>query len=77
MAQLPEAGSFIAPPSGKHDWHMTTDETPREGAEPEPEDHPDAPGAEGGTSAADTKTPFSPHEDDGSDLGDTDQHSDA
>ncbi len=56
---------------------MTTDENPREGAEPEPEDHPDAPGAGGGSSAADTKTPFSPHEDDDSDLGDTDQHSDA
>lgn len=56
---------------------MTTDETPRKGAEPEPEDHLDEPETEGGSSTADTKTPFSPHEDDDSDLGDTDQHSDA
>ena len=42
-----------------------------------PEDRPDEPGAEGGTSssAADTPPPV-PDEDDDSPLGDSDQHSD-
>jgi hypothetical protein len=43
-----------------------------------PEDRPDEPGAEGGTSssAKDTPPPV-PDEDDDSPLGDSDQHSDA
>jgi hypothetical protein len=56
---------------------MTTDETQQDRADEAPEDHPDEPGAEGGSSASHTKTPFAPHEDDDSELGDTDQHSDA
>ncbi len=61
-----------------------SDSTPHHGegrpqqAEHAAEDHPDEPGAEGGSaSARDVSTPFSPHEQDDSPLGDTDQHSDA
>lgn len=53
---------------------MTTNETQQDRADESPEDKP---GAEGGSSASDTKAPFAPHEDDDSALGDTDQHSDA
>ena len=56
---------------------MTTDETQQDRARESPEDHPDEPGAEGGSSSSDTKAPFAPHEDDDSALGDTDQRSDA
>jgi hypothetical protein len=49
-----------------------------DGSATHPEDRPGEPGAEGGSaSARDSSTPFSPHEDDDSALGDTDQHSDA
>ena len=48
-----------------------------ERAEPAPEDHPEEPGAEGGSNSTESKTPFAPHEDDDSALGDSDQHSDA
>ena len=44
---------------------------------PAPEDHPDEPGAEGGSPSSEPKAPFAPHEDDDSSFGDTDQHSDA
>ena len=61
-----------------------TDSAPRHGEEGRhdvaraPEDHSDEPGAAGGSdSARDVNTPFSPHRDDDSPLGDTDQHSDA
>jgi hypothetical protein len=49
-----------------------------EDAEWRPEDDPQEPGAEGGSkSIDDVRTPFSPHGDDSSPLGDTDQHSNA
>ncbi|MFZ0088165.1 MAG: hypothetical protein WAL63_01570 [Solirubrobacteraceae bacterium] len=48
-----------------------------EDAEQTPEDRPDEPGAEGGTSSTGVKAPFAPHEEDDSALGDTDQHSKA
>ena len=50
--------------------------TPEPG-EHAPEDHPDEPGAEGGSENTDAKVPFHPQKDDDSALGDTDQHSDA
>ncbi len=60
------------------------DSTPRQGDERPhrdaraPEDHSEEPGAGGGSaSAGDVTTPFSPHQEDDSPLGDTDQHSDA
>ena len=56
---------------------MTTDETQQDRADESPEDHPNEPGAEGGSSSSDAKVPFDPQEDDDSPLGDTDQHSDA
>ncbi len=43
-----------------------------------PEDKPDEPGAEGGSgSEATDKLPGAPAQDDDSEVGDTDQHSDA
>jgi hypothetical protein len=42
-----------------------------------PEDHPDEPGAEGGSPSSEPTAPFAPDEDDDSSVGDTDQHSDA
>ncbi len=48
-----------------------------EDAERTPEDQTGEPGAEGGTRSTDVTTPFSPHEEDDSALGDTDQHSTA
>ena len=60
-----------------------SDPTPRRGEErPQREDggedRRDEPNAEGGSSrSSDVSTPFSPHKDDNSPLGDTDQHSDA
>ena len=42
-----------------------------------PEDEPDEPGAEGGTSSTQDSPPPVPDEDDDTALGDTDQHSDA
>jgi hypothetical protein len=56
---------------------MNQTETPHEREQPAPEDTPEEPGAEGGSSSTDSKTPFAPHEDDDSPLGDSDQHSDA
>jgi hypothetical protein len=56
---------------------MTNPETHDETDDPAPEDQPQEPGAEGGSGSADTQAPFAPHEDDDSELGDTDQHSDA
>jgi hypothetical protein len=57
---------------------MTIDKTPKDQdqADEAAEDQPAESGA-GGSSSSDSKAPFAPHEDDGSDLGDTDQHSDA
>ena len=49
---------------------------PRE-RERAPEDRPDEPGAEGGSSGSQDVPPGAPHKDDDSPLGDTDQHSDA
>lgn len=49
---------------------------PRE-REPAPEDRPEEPGAEGGSSGSKDVPPAAPKEDDDSPLGDTDQHSDA
>ena len=42
-----------------------------------PEDGPDEPGAEGGSSGSADSPPPVPDDDDDSALGDTDQHSDA
>jgi hypothetical protein len=56
---------------------MNTDDKPVDRDEKPPEDQPGEPGAEGGSSSADTKVPFAPHEEDDSPVGDTDQHSDA
>lgn len=70
----PPRRSFISIVSGQHEFTMTTDKTPKDRADEATEDQP---GAEGGSSSSGTKAPFAPHEDDGSDLGDTDQHSDA
>ncbi len=57
--------------------HNKTPDEPDERAEPAPEDTPDEPGAEGGSSSAGAKVPFEPKEDDDSPVGDSDQHSDA
>ena len=43
----------------------------------QPENQPDEPGAEGGAPGSEPQAPFAPHEGDDSELGDTDQHSDA
>jgi hypothetical protein len=43
----------------------------------EPEDQPDEPGAEGGSDSPAADTPPAAPSDDDSELGDTDQHSDA
>jgi hypothetical protein len=48
---------------------MTTEETPDEQTDERP--------AQSGESSTDVKAPFAPHEDDDSEMGDTDQHSDA
>jgi hypothetical protein len=56
---------------------MNQNEKPDERAEPAPEDHPEEPGAEGGSTSTDSKAPFAPHEDDDTPVGDSDQHSDA
>lgn len=56
---------------------MNENETPDERTEPAPEDQPQEPGAEGGSSSTDSPAPFVPNEDDDSPLGDSDQHSDA
>ena len=56
---------------------MPTDETPKDRADEATEDRPGESGAEDGTSSSDSQAPFAPHEDDDSELGDTDQHSDA
>jgi hypothetical protein len=56
---------------------MNENQTPDERDEPAPEDNPEEPGAEGGSSSADASVPFEPHEDDDSAVGDSDQHSDA
>jgi hypothetical protein len=56
---------------------MNQNEEPDEPAQSAPEDHPEEPGAEGGSGATDSKTPFAPNEDDDSPVGDSDQHSDA
>jgi hypothetical protein len=45
--------------------------------EPKPEDRPDEPGAEGGSQSPAADTPPAVPSDDDSELGDTDQHSDA
>jgi len=73
----PPRRSFISILSGQHLTTMTTDETPKDRADEATEDHPDESGADGGSGSADTNAPFAPHEDDDSELGDTDQHSDA
>jgi hypothetical protein len=64
---------------GRPGAHADLEESTMEHDEREaPEDRPDEPGAEGGTSssAKDTPPPV-PDEDDDSPLGDSDQHSDA
>jgi hypothetical protein len=73
----PPRRSFTSIVSGQHEFTMTTDETPKDRADEAPEDQPGESGADGGSSSSETKAPFAPHEDDDSELGDTDQHSDA
>ena len=63
--------------SGQHESTMTTDKTPKDRADEAAEDHGGESRADGESSSSDTKAPFAPHQDDDSDLGDTDQHSDA
>jgi hypothetical protein len=75
--QLPVAPSFIPIDSGQDRCTMNENETPDERTEPAPEDQPQEPGAEGGSSSTDSPAPFVPNEDDDSPLGDSDQHSDA
>ncbi|MGI8863797.1 MAG: hypothetical protein ACR2JH_05255 [Solirubrobacteraceae bacterium] len=56
---------------------MSESDPQREHPEEAPEDHPEEPGAEGGSdSPAADSLPGEPADDD-SELGDTDQHSDA
>jgi hypothetical protein len=73
----PYGRSFISILSGQHESTMATDETSKDRADEPTEHQPGASDAEGGASSSDTQAPFAPHEDDDSELGDTDQHSDA
>jgi hypothetical protein len=73
----PYRRSFISIASGQNGSTMTTDETPKDRADEATDDRPGKSGAEDGASSSDSKAPFAPHEDDDSELGDTDQHSDA
>ena len=73
----PPGRSFISMLNGQHEITMTTDQRSKYRADDAVADQPDESGADGGSNSSDTSTPFAPHEDDGSDLGDTNRHSDA